>query len=48
MAKPPVFLVDGSGYIFRAFYAVAPLTTTTGFPTNALFGYTRIAAKTFE
>lgn len=40
-----VFLVDGSGYIFRAFYAVAPLTTSDGFPTNALFGFTRMLVK---
>lgn len=39
------YLVDGSGYIFRAFYAVAPLTTKEGFPTNALFGFTRMLLK---
>lgn len=41
----PVYLVDGSGYIFRAFYAVAPLTTKSGFPTNALFGFTKMLKK---
>jgi DNA polymerase-1 len=41
----PVYLVDGSGYIFRAFYAVAPLTTKSGFPTNALFGFSRMLLK---
>ncbi|MBX7145636.1 MAG: DNA polymerase I [Oligoflexia bacterium] len=40
-----VYLVDGSGYIFRAFYAVAPLTTKAGFPTNALFGFVRMLLK---
>jgi DNA polymerase-1 len=47
-ATPPqdkVYLIDGSGYIFRAFYAVAPLSTSQGFPTNALFGYTRMLLK---
>lgn len=39
------YLVDGSGYIFRAFYAIAPLSTTAGFPTNALFGFTRMLVK---
>lgn len=39
------YLVDGSGYIFRAFYAVAPLSTKEGFPTNALFGFTRMLLK---
>jgi len=40
-----VYLVDGSGYIFRAFYAVAYLTTKDGFPTNALFGFTKMLTK---
>jgi len=40
-----VFLVDGSGYIFRAFYAVAPLSTKDGFPTNALFGFVKMLTK---
>jgi DNA polymerase-1 len=39
------YLVDGSGYIFRAFYAVAPLSTKDGFPTNALFGFARMLLK---
>lgn len=39
------YLVDGSGYIFRAFYAVQPLTTSAGLPTNALFGFTRMLLK---
>jgi DNA polymerase-1 len=43
--KECVFLIDGSGYIFRAFHAVAPLSTSTGFPTNALFGFTRMVLK---
>ena len=43
--KRKVYLVDGSGYIFRAFYAVAPLKTKEGFPTNALYGYTRMLLK---
>ena len=40
-----IYLVDGSGYIFRAYYAVAPLTTRAGFPTNALFGFVRMLKK---
>lgn len=40
-----VYLIDGSGYIFRAYYAVAPLTTHDGFPTNALFGFVRMIIK---
>ena len=34
-----VYLVDGSGYIFRAYYAVRPLHSPTGLPTNAVYGF---------
>lgn len=40
-----IFIVDGSGYIFRAFHAVAPLNAADGLPTNALFGFTRMLLK---
>lgn len=40
-----VYLIDGSGYIFRAFFAVAPLSNSAGLPTNALFGFTRMLFK---
>lgn len=39
------YLIDGSGYIYRAFYAVQTLSTSNGFPTNALFGFTRMLLK---
>ena len=41
----PLFLVDGSGYIYRAFYAIQPLSNSKGLPTNALLGFTRMLAK---
>ena len=34
-----VYLVDGSGYIFRAYYAVRPLRSPAGLPTNAVYGF---------
>ena len=37
-----LYLVDGSGYVFRAFYAVPHLSTSTGLPTNAVLGFTRM------
>jgi DNA polymerase-1 len=40
------YLIDGSGYIFRAFYAIQRLTTKSGFPTNALFGFLKMIQKT--
>ncbi|MDM1772623.1 MULTISPECIES: DNA polymerase I [Acinetobacter] len=35
---PPFVLVDGSYFLFRAFHALPPLTTSTGIHTNAIRG----------
>ena len=37
--KKKVCLIDGSGYIFRAFYALPMLTTPQGTPVNAVLGF---------
>lgn len=34
-----VHLIDGSGYVFRAFYALPPLARSDGQAVNALYGY---------
>jgi len=38
MSRPTLILIDGSGYLYRAFHALPPLTNRTGEPTGALFG----------
>jgi DNA polymerase-1 len=38
-------LVDGSGYIFRAYHALPPLTRPDGTPVNALLGFTNMLVK---
>jgi DNA polymerase-1 len=38
-------LVDGSGFIFRAFHALPPMTRPDGVPVNAVFGFTNMLAK---
>lgn len=43
-----VYLIDGSSYVFRAYYAVAPLSTSSGFPTNALLGFLRMLIKLLD
>ena len=43
--KPRLFLIDGSSYIFRAFFAIPPLSNAAGMPTNAIFGFTNILLK---
>ena len=35
---PPVVLVDGSSYLFRAYHALPPLTTSKDHPTGAIKG----------
>lgn len=36
--QPPLILVDGSSYLYRAFHALPPLITSTGQPTGAIKG----------
>lgn len=43
--RPRLFLIDGSSYIFRAFYAIPLLNNSTGLPTNAVFGFTNLLLK---
>jgi len=38
-------LVDGSGFIFRAFHALPPMTRPDGVPVNAVFGFTNMLAR---
>ena len=36
--NPQIFLIDGSSYLYRAFHAMPPLTTSKGLPTGAIKG----------
>ncbi|MBW2673417.1 MAG: DNA polymerase I, partial [Deltaproteobacteria bacterium] len=44
-SQPSVFLIDGTNYIYRAFYAIRGLSTSRGFPTNAIYGFTNMLMK---
>src|SRR5271155_5778990 len=47
-AAPPasaLYLIDGSGYIFRAFHALPPMTRADGTPVNAVYGFTNMLIK---
>ncbi|HLX38176.1 MAG TPA: DNA polymerase I [Candidatus Binataceae bacterium] len=43
--RQQLFLVDGSNYVFRAFFALPPLNNSRGMPTNAIFGFIRMFFK---
>ncbi len=40
-----VFLVDGSGFIFRAYHALPPLSRPDGTPVNAVYGFVTMLMK---
>ena len=44
----PLVLVDGMGYLFRAFYALPPLTTGSGEPTGAVRGVLSMLYKLLD
>jgi DNA polymerase-1 len=46
-AAPPetLYLVDGSGFIFRAYHALPPLTAPDGTPVGAVLGFSNMLVK---
>lgn len=40
-----VVLIDGSGYIYRAYYALPPMTRSDGQPVNAVYGFCSMMMK---
>jgi DNA polymerase-1 len=44
-ARPHLYLVDGSSYIFRAYHRLPPLTNRHGTPAGAVYGYTTMLWK---
>ena len=46
MSQHPLYLIDGSSYVFRAYYGLrADLSTSDGFPTNAVYGFATMLLK---
>ena len=43
-----VFIFDGTSLAYRAFYAIKSLSTSYGFPTNAVFGFVRMFLKLYK
>jgi DNA polymerase-1 len=44
-AERRLYLIDGSGFIFRAFHALPPMTRADGTPVNAVLGFTNMLLK---
>ena len=48
MDSKTVYLFDGTSLAYRAFYAIRDLSTSTGFPTNAIYGFIRMFLKLYK
>lgn len=47
--RPKVYLIDGTAYIYRAFFAIRQqLSTTQGLPTKAIFGFKNMLQKLLQ
>ncbi len=46
--RAKLFLIDGSSYLFRAFYALPHLSNSKGIPTNAIYGFTQMLLKVLK
>lgn len=44
-AKPTLYVVDAFNYLFRAFHALPPLTTTHGIQTGAVYGFSQMLLR---
>ncbi len=43
-----LFLIDGAHALYRSFHAIRGLTTSEGFPSNAVFGFVQIVQKVIK
>ena len=43
--RPSLYLIDGSSYLYRAYFALPFLSNSKGIPTHAAYGFTRMVMK---
>jgi len=48
MAKKKLYLIDGNSLLYRAYYGIQRLSTSKGFPTNAVYGFISMLKKLME
>ncbi len=46
--KKTVFLIDGSSFLYRAYYGVRPLHTAKGIPVQAVYSFARMIRKLID
>ena len=45
LSPTTLFLVDGSSFLYRAYYAIKPIHTSSGIPVQAVYGFCRMIKK---
>ena len=45
--KKNLMIIDGSSLLYRAFYAMPPLSDSQGRPTNAVYGFLNMLLKLY-
>jgi DNA polymerase-1 len=48
MAEKKLYLIDGNSLLYRSYYAIQRLSTSKGFPTNAVFGFISMLKKLMD
>ncbi|MBI3312738.1 MAG: DNA polymerase I [Candidatus Omnitrophica bacterium] len=48
MDRPKIFLIDGTSFCYRAYYAIRSLSNSRGEPTNAIYGFVTMMRKLVE
>ncbi len=48
MNPPRLFLIDGNSLLYRSYYAIKKLSNSSGFPTNAIYGFITTLNKIIE
>jgi DNA polymerase-1 len=48
MAEKKLFLIDGNSLLYRSYYAIKRLSTSKGFPTNAIYGFLSTLRKLMD
>lgn len=46
--EKPVYLIDGSSFLYRAYYALKPMHAPDGTPVNAVYGFCRMIKRFFD